>query len=321
MARGLEEQLAALSRLRDEPDREQVVRALGKALGNRSSYLVARAARIAGELEIEELAGEMAEAFFRFLKGADKGCNAKTALAEALYQTGAERTDVFLAGIIHVQREPVYGARVDVAAALRGHCAMALVRLGDPDVMTRLAQLLADPEVEARQAAARAIGYSGRHDGVPLLMHKILSGDPDTQVLGECLASMLALADEELALPLLARFLRGDDPEVAEAAALALGESRLKGALAILKDAWQQTFSAQLQSTLLVAMALLRQDEAIAFLLSLIAGEKMRSARAAISALATFRHDESLVEQVRQALQERGDPRLEAAFADAFEVP
>jgi HEAT repeat protein len=322
MARGIEEQLDALSRLRDEPDIRKVEDELRKALASHRNLLVARAARVAGELELVQLADALVAAFPRFMDDpgkSDKGCLAKTAIAEALYRLEAGCQELFQQGITYVQLEPVYGARVDTAAALRGHCAMALVSTGDPEVMIRLARLLADPEAEARLVAARAIGYSGRSDGVPLLIHKALSGDSDTGVLGECLASLLAI-DAETSLDLVAGFLKSNDADVVEVAALALGESRLARALPLLRSAWQESISAETRKTLLVAIALLRRDEAVEHLLGLISEEPPRDAATAISALAAFGHDSNLVDEIRSRVEQRSERLLDQAFADAFEV-
>jgi HEAT repeat protein len=322
MLRGLEEQLEYLSRLRDEPDSERVEGELRKALVSRRNVVVARAARVAGGLELVQLADALVEAFFRLLDKpakSDKGCLAKTAISEALYRLEAGCEELFQRGITHVQREPVFGGQVDTAAALRGHCAMGLVSTGNPDVMVRLARLLADPEAEARLVAARAIGYSGRRDGVPLLIHKALIGDPDVDVIGECFASLLAI-DAEVSLDLVAGFLKNADAEVVDAAALALGESRLIQVLPLLRSAWEGSISAETRKTLLVAMALLRRDEAVEHLLGLVAGEPERDAAAAITALAAFRHDDGLVEEIRLRVEQRGERLLAQAFADAFEV-
>ncbi|WP_225852694.1 hypothetical protein, partial [Haemophilus parainfluenzae] len=78
-------------------------------------------------------------------------------------------------------------------AKLRGTCALGLVRMNYPMVMVELADLLADPEPEARIAAARAVAYSEQEWGIALLRLRMKVGDTPT-VLGECLAALLQLA-------------------------------------------------------------------------------------------------------------------------------
>ncbi len=321
MARALEERLAELTRLRQQPDSPQTAATLKKALANKNSVLVARAARLVGELELAELGEDLAAAFSPFMTNpsrTDKGCMAKTAIAEALYQIASERADIFVAGISWVQKEPVYGGSVDTAAQLRGHCAMGLVQIGYPEVTIRLAHLLADPAPEARLAAARALGYSGHPDGVPLLIHKVLTGDREPQVMGECCAALLALAPRG-SLDLVAGLLRDDDPGLAEAAALALGESRLPEAFPILCQAWQEVRFTDTISTILLAIALLRSDESISYLMALLDQERTPVATAAIRALAIYRHDEKVRDQARERLEQRDEPALLRVLSTEFD--
>ena len=71
--------------------------------------------------------------------------------------------------------------------------------------MVALADLLADPEPEARIGAARAIAYSENPLGVALLRLRIQVGDTPA-VLGECVAALLQLSVDNC-LPLAAAFL------------------------------------------------------------------------------------------------------------------
>jgi hypothetical protein len=281
---------------------------------------VAKAARIAGELEIEPLVPELRAAFERLLANAvksDPGCAAKTAIARALYAMGVYEDALFLRGIRHVQREPVWGGTEDTACELRAVCALALVRLGHPDAAAEVAELLADSEPAARIGAARAIASSESERYAPLLRFKVLGGDADPQVTGECLGALLRIAPEA-ALAFCGRLLDRDDARRCESIALALGESRLRAALPLLRDWWQRTSALEPRRTALLAIALLRTDEAHGFLLSLVAAAPGHDARDAIAALAVFRDDDALRDRVAAAVRSRDDVDLRAAL-EAFE--
>jgi HEAT repeat protein len=307
--RALEEKLAALHALRANPTTDAAIAALRQALAGKSNHLVAEAARIVGESEIAQLEPDLVRAFERFLVDplkTDKGCRAKAAIAEALYRIGSTREELFLQGVRHVQLEPAYGGREDTAAKLRGVCALGLVRANYPHVMVELAHLLADQESDARIAAARAIAYAQQDAGVPLLHFKALSGDQDPQVMLACFDALLRLSPE-LSLLFVAGFLRCDDLAVGEAAAMALGESRIEEALGFLVAAWEEVLDLDFRRTVLVAIALLRHEEAIAFLLSLLAAGSPAAASAAVEALGMYRQDDKVWQRVRQIAGERED--------------
>ena len=54
-------------------------------------------------------------------------CWAKNALAQTLAAFDYQDKELFLAGMRHVQLEPVWGGSSDTAGPLRGLCALALV--------------------------------------------------------------------------------------------------------------------------------------------------------------------------------------------------
>src|SRR5690349_4517749 len=155
-----EERLSALAKLRAAPVTVETLEILKTTLADRTTFLVARAAKLAVELNAAGLAAELVAAFKRLMAepGADKGCEAMTAIAEALKVFGADEPELYLWGIRHVQMEAGWGQSVDVAGRLRSECAFGLVRIGYRDVLWQLAGLLADPLKECRVSAARAIG-------------------------------------------------------------------------------------------------------------------------------------------------------------------
>jgi len=318
--RQLESELARLSEVRADPRSPASLAHLRDALSNGASVVAAKAARIAGDHEIEGLAADLVAAVDRFLADpvrTDPGCKAKAAAAEALRRIGREDGDVFLRGVRHVQMEPTFGSREDTAAEFRGVCGLALAQMGHPQALTELVHLLADREPLARIAAARALGDTGRPEAVPLLRFKGLIGDPDPGVLGEVLAALLHL-DADDGLGFVAGYLHDPREAIAEGAALALGESRLDSAFEPLADWWRMPPPAALRRTCLLALALLRRAEAFDLLLETVEKAPLRDALAALDALSTYRHDPRLAQRSREAARRRGASELSIAVEAAF---
>jgi HEAT repeat protein len=299
----LEDRLAALDELRSDPSSSETLGALRKALTLKTNHVVARAAEIAGEFGLVELEADLVRAFDRFMVNAtktDPTCAAKAAIVDALYRMDAYQADVYLRGIGHVQLEPVWGGRQDTAAALRGSSALALVRINYPNVMLLLAQLLADPEADARIAAARAIGYAGLPEGIPLLRFKALTGDPQPTVLYEAFSALLSLSPDA-SLSFVAGFLHRDDTGVQQAAALALGESHMVQAFPFLEAAWEDAPDGDLRRGFLLAIALLRQERAIRCLIALVEGGG-QAGEDALTALSMYRGEPRIWRDVEAAL-------------------
>ena len=305
----LQGELAELKAIGQDPQSAEAIHKLEKALCGSSNHLAATAARIVGESDLVRFEDLLVESFWRFMDNplkTDKGCIARKAIAEALFQMGSHQEGLFLEGIRHVQLEPVCGGKEDTAAELRYVSAMGLVRAGYPEVMLELAQLLADVELDARIGAVRAIAYARQEAGVPLLRFKALTGDADARVIYECFRALLDLTAEE-ALPFVASFFTHEDPAVAESAILAIGESRLAGALGVLREGWENTLDQDVRRFMLLAIAMLREEDAIDFLVSLIAEEPPGIARDAIKALEMYQGDERIWGQVRELIEARDD--------------
>lgn len=320
MAKGgrktLEQELARLRALRVEPERTETREALAQALASSRAPLLTLAGNVIGEAELAGFAPALRAAFERCLERdpvkRDPGCAAKTSLARALYRLGERAHDVYLRGVRHVQREPVWGGSVDTAIELRGVCALGLVRSDYPDALIELADLLADPEPMARVAAAQAIAYSERDDvGLPLLRVKARLGDSEPRVTAACFAALLTLAPDR-SLPFVTGYLRVPAAEVREAALLALGESRLAGALTPLCAAATAAATAAEREVALTAIALLRSDAGWDYLLSVVRDGDGSHAQGALDALATYRADSRLRERVLAAVEQRGDVELSA---------
>lgn len=310
---------AKLNQIKSEPKSELGLVTLEEAIASRHSVAIAQAANLVAAFEIHSLVPQLTKRFHWLMaKAADRdpGCRAKAAIADCLYRLESRDEAVFLPGIRHVQREPVWGGQVDTAPKLRGLCALGLVRMNYLDVMVELADLLADPESEARIGAARAIAYSTNSLGIGLLRLRIKVGDTPT-VLGECIAALLQLS-LKYGLPLAAGCLEAgrresdvhEAIETAEVVALVLGESRLPEALPLLQDWWQRTTHAELRQTGLLAIAMLRRDEALQWLLHLLVDAPKKDATGALEALRLYQNDSRLWSQVEDILNQRQDLRL-----------
>jgi hypothetical protein len=315
--RPLEETLQALRRVRQAPEAEESLRELRAVLGGEGSQAVARAATLVGELSLGALVPDLVAAFPRFFEEpsrTDPGCAAKTAIVEALRRLEQDDRALYRRGAAHVQMEPVFGGRVDTAVDLRGAAALALAESAGSDVLVDLAHLLADREAPVRVSAARAVAVHGRDGGVPLLHLKALAGDPEPRVVSECLLSLLRLGPDD-ALPFVASFFeRGDT--AAEAAAVALGESRRADALPLLSGYLDRASRRGLARVVLSAIASLRRDEAVDLLLLLAKDEPGPLAREALSALASVGGGEALYERAKAVADAR--PELKDALARAF---
>jgi hypothetical protein len=314
--RKLEDVFAALAEARKDPTSAASLAELRQALAGKSPHAAAKAAKIAGGSEVTAVVPELLAAFDRFFEEADPGCSAKAAIADALYRIGHDDTAPFLRGIGHVQMEPVFGGRVDTAVDLRGSCALGLSRMGHRDALLYLADLLADPLPPARISAARAIAYRGGEDGAPLLRLRALLGDEEPAVVSECLGALLRISPRSVEF--VASFLRARGPEVAEAAALALGESRLAAAFEALRGWSRDVAGTPLERAAFLALASLRREEALDLLLGIVREGSLRSAERAVEALGLYRGDDALRSRVEDAVRSRDERVLREAMEEAF---
>ena len=315
-ATSLEDALAGLNALKAQGPTAAAAAALKAALGQRSSLIVAKAAQLAGAMELAALTPDLTVAFARF-RGQpaklDKLCQAKTALVQALVVLGGPAEQVYLPAIALVQMEPVYGGQVDTAAEMRGLAAAGLLRMGHPQGLNLVAELLADPQPPARAGAIRALVESGRSEAVPLLRFKARLGDADASVSGECLGALLKV-DPPAGLQHAGGLLNGPDDALAETAALALGASRLAGALEVLRGALEATVDGDRRRACALALAMLRQPAANEFLLNQVREASRSDAQAALEALAIHRYDAALMERLKQVACQRDEPEIRDAL-------
>jgi HEAT repeat protein len=316
----LDDKLAALRDLRGKALAPEQIADLRKSLGDRSNLVVAAAAEIAGENALVELAKDLEAAFERFLVNPlkdDKLCRAKIAVVQALDKMEHLRSDVFEKASAHVQEEPVWGGSEDSATLLRAAALIALARIEGSSSLPRLVDAMTDPSKDVRIAVAQAMGYVGTEAAGLLLRLKARLGDLEPDVLSECLSGLLTVnARDNLAI--VTAFLEPDDAARCEAAALALGKSRLPDALDALKTCWQRCLSSGLRQRILLAIAMMRLPAAIDYLLTLVASDSEKDAAAAMSALKIHNYDPRLRERLEPLVRKTGSRTLQSMFERDF---
>ena len=315
----VENKLSMLAQLKAQGT-AQSLEILKQLIADRSSIVVAKAAQMAGEVGAGELAQKLVRAFDPFMKDGprkDKRCQAKLAIIKALRRLNADDLEMLTRGVRYVQMEPVYGGMEDTAAPMRVECAAAMAETGWRGAQIELAQLLADPVTDARIGAARILAQSQLPAAEALLRLRVLAGEKEPAALQEYFVSLLAL-DPAGSVEFCSRFLDETSGPGFEAAALALGESRLEAALPVLVDAVQKHAGTNCRRVLFASIALLRRDGAMDFLLSAIAREPELMALDAVEALAVYDRDEPLVQRIRQTVSQRGSVKLRQAVEKSF---
>lgn len=319
-ARGVDAKLARLRALRHDPPAPEHLGELRAALVDKSNLVVAEAVEIVGARGLVEFVPDLRAAFERFMvepEETDKLCRAKTAIVEVLNKLEYDNDDVFLRGVRHVQFEPVWGGQADTASHLRGSSALGLVRINYSGVVLLLADLLADPEKVARQAAAQALGETRAPAAIPLLRYKARVGDKDAEVTGDCLTALMVAAPKE-SLPFVADFLHAADEAKQQGAAFALGESRRPDALDVLIQYWPKAGPPALKEVILLAIATTRLPDALEFLLEQLAGTERAVALAALNALAIHRHNEGIRARIADVIANKSDAVVSERFGKKF---
>ncbi|HLW65668.1 MAG TPA: HEAT repeat domain-containing protein [Gemmataceae bacterium] len=320
-ARKIDDKLARIKNLGRDPLTKEQLAELLAALEDKSNLVVAAAAEVIGERNLVAFAKELIAAYDRFLiepAETDKLCRAKLAIIDALNKIGYDQPDIFLRAIRYMQIEPRWGGGEDTAAGLRSSAAFGLVRLGHADLLYLLADLLADPEKIARKAAAQALGAIGAQAATPLLRYKARIGDEEPDVIAECFAALLS-ASPKVSVSFIAEFLTDANEPVAEAAALALGESRRADAFECLQTQLRKTLGPS-RETILLAISITRLPAAIDFLLEILAGDNQAAALAALNALAIHRHNETVNQRVAAIVTKKQVPSLLERFGKKFKT-
>jgi len=299
MAKSIDDTLAWLESLRHQPPTDATIDELRKALSPKSNFVAAKAAKVIAHLNLAPKLGDALNAAFKHWLSNDKGCAATTAIVTALAagECGAEET--YLAGAKHVQMEGSYGPPVDVAVELRCESLAALVRMNSRQMWDPLVRLLADKEGPVRAVAARALGATGQDAAKWLLQFKILTGDKESSVMGEVFSAICRLTRS---IDLVEPFLRDQSEALAEAAAIALGESRLPAAFAALKHELPRA-TRDFHKVVLISIAMTRQPGSVDCLIEALLEAPLKG-DAAMEALAMYRSDSAVREKVRSACED-----------------
>jgi HEAT repeat protein len=317
----LDKKIEALRALRDSPASAE--KDLRRALQDRNGFFVSKAAALVGELHLTALVPDLESAFERFLKDpvkTDPQCWAKIAIAKALHGLEHKDPHVFLLGLNHVQREPVWGGDADTAGPLRGASAIALVqcRLTDLEILTHLTAGLADPEKTVRLDTASAIAALGSETGALLLRLKTLLGDREPDVMGQCFVALLDLGSPA-EVQFIARFLSpGQEEDIQSEAIAALAQAKAEGALEVLQTAWRGRLSHILRRALILSLAGSPLPASADFLLTVLKDESGETAEWVIEALGLSRYRSRVEAQVRSLVDQLDEPKLRQAFSRHF---
>jgi len=302
----LEQQLEHLRALRALGPTDEVVAALGKALRDRVNVVVAKAASMSAEFQLRTLMPDLLHALERLFDKPvvnDPQCWGKNAVAKALKDLGHAESAVFLRGIRHIQREPVWGGEADTANVLRGTCALALVQCRDitrDETFLHLIDAVTESDHTVRGDAALAIEQMAGREAVWILRMKSRVADRP-EVTGQVFESLLRL-DPGSSVSFVAGFLEDKNEEVAEEAALALGASRLPAALETLTKAWKKSKNSAIGPVLLRAISASRLDEALEFLLKIVREGRQSESADAVRALEIHRDSEDIRRRTEEAL-------------------
>jgi HEAT repeats len=311
--RHIEKEIERLNLLREVP-REEAIKALRKALGDRVNLMAAKAARIAADLQLRDLLPDLLRTFDRLFERPvenDAQCWGKNAIAKALIEMDHRESAPFLRGMRHVQMEPSYGGLVDTAPTLRGICLLALapcVDLTRQEILRYLVDGLTDRAHTVRIEAVRGLEVM-EGESTLLLRLKARLGDEEPAVIGQVFDSLLAL-EKERGIPFVAEFLKAD-LDIRGEAALALGSSRLPEAVSVLRETWNSAREGDFRQILLRALSISRQESAIQFLVEVVKSGRSHDSQAALQALAL--HDSPEIRRMAaEAAEYHRKERMEA---------
>ncbi len=167
-------------------------------------------------------------------------------------------------------------------------------------------ELLVDPEPATRSRTAQALAIWRGPEAIPILRTKAHLGDESAEVTGEIFVALLR-QDPRHELAFVGRFLEDTDGRIVEAAALALAESRQPPALPLLVRTWERMQRDPIHTSILMAIALLRHEDSLAWMLKQIATARPGPAAEMLQTLTIYRGDERTVARIRQAAAGRTD--------------
>lgn len=295
---------------------------LRESLADHSNRVVARAAEIIEEKVDDSFVEQLKQVYGRLKEEPlldDPGCLGKTAIIRALVALEYTDAELFREGIEYRQLEPVWGGDVDSAAELRGLSAIGLINsVSRAEVLNHCAVLLTDHYPAARVGAARAIDALAIPEGAALVRLKLLAGDADGDVLGECCSALLRL-DRTDGPKFVINLLDSPNSDLCVQAGLALGEAHIGAAFEPLKLAWHRQRDPYVCRSLLLCLGLLRTDDSREFLCSLINRQNVAAASDAINALhLASGTDSDLKQRIAKAVEAIGDAGLKKAFLEEW---
>jgi HEAT repeat protein len=314
-----EDHLALLRNLRAAGRSDSTIAALRELLADSRLHgiVLKGAAALAEQITASELSPQFAAAIENLLRGdpkRDPGCEGKTAALKDLVGWDANVPALYLEAARFRQMTPVMGGSIDVAAEFRGLAAIGIAATGPAGALDRLVDLLADPEKATRARAATALGMWRGPEALPVLRLKARLSDADAEVMAEVFGSLLQQDPDQLEL--VAEFLRDENPGLVEAAALALGQSKLEAALGALTANWPSHRGSPVATTLLMAISLTRSEPAIQWLLDRLGESRGRESTALLDALALYRSDAKVVARIQVITARRAD--LRTAYREVF---
>ncbi len=196
------------------------------ALSSNEQRMVVAGAQLAGQSAESRLAQDLVETFERLVAGgqsADPNCLAKVAVLVALTELGHDDPAVYLQGLRLRQHDPGQetGGGVRSVSALK----LPTAGLSTEDLIRTLAPMLFDSSPYVRQNVVRALAGCEYWESILLLELKVMVGDSDAGVLGECFIGLLN-ADFNRYLPTVAQHLDDFNSEVRLQAICTLSECR-----------------------------------------------------------------------------------------------
>ena len=163
---------------------------------------------------------------------------------------------------------------------------------------------MADEAPVVRVEAVRAVAEMDAEEAALVLRLKARLGDREPSVIGQVFDSLLQL-ERDAALPLVAGFLESADEAMSQEAALALGSSRMAGAVEILLKAPPGARHAYFRKTILRALSASRQERAMEFLLALVRDGIRADADGAVEALELHRDSPEIRAAMEAAMKDR----------------
>jgi hypothetical protein len=300
----VEQQLEHLRGLRLLGPSEPVIAALRKALHDRVNVIVAKAAAISAELQLQALLPDLLQAFERLFDkpvDSDPQCWGKNALAKALKDLGHAESAPFLRGLRYIQMEPAWERPVDTANVLRGTCALALVQSTDitrQETILHLIDALTEREPTVRRDATLAIEQIGGHEPLSLLRMKARVGDAESEVTGQVFESLLRL-DPGSSTPFVGGLSRKQGRPGSRGSGARV---RSASAFELLKEAWKKSKDRALGPVLLGALSASRLDDALEFLFAVVRDGRQAEREDALRALEIHRESEDIRRRTEEAL-------------------